>query len=54
MLNVQCVPGGHQIALANAYWCQQCGYYICYSHALTSAWLNTVKCPKGHPVTRAS
>ena len=50
---VQCVPGGHQISTSDAYWCPRCNYYFCYRHALTSMWVNTVKCPKGHEATRA-
>jgi len=53
MAKVQCVPGGHQIRIDDAYWCEKCRYYMCFRHALTSLWVNTVKCPKGHPVTRA-
>jgi len=50
---VQCVPGGHQIPLNQAYWCSRCSYYFCYKHAQTGALVNTVKCPKGHDATRA-
>jgi len=50
---VQCVPGGHEISLEKAYWCDRCRYYVCYSHANTSILVNTVKCPKGHEVTKA-
>ena len=50
---VQCVPGGHQISVDKAYWCNQCGQYLCYEHARTSYLVNTVKCPKGHEVTKA-
>ena len=53
MAKVQCVPGGHQISLSDAYWCSTCKYYLCYKHALTSNWLDIVKCPKGHEVVRA-
>jgi hypothetical protein len=52
--SVQCVPGGHQISINDAYWCGQCQYYLCYSHAQTSFWVNTIKCPKGHEVTKAA
>jgi hypothetical protein len=51
---VQCVPGGHQISLDDAYWCSQCESYVCYKHAKTSAWVNTVKCPRGHEVSKAN
>jgi hypothetical protein len=50
---VQCVPGGHQVSLDKAYWCNQCGYYLCYIHAQTSLIVNTVKCLKGHEVKKA-
>jgi hypothetical protein len=49
---VQCVPGGHQISLDKAYWCNHCEHYLCYSHARTTITVNTVKCPKGHEVTK--
>jgi hypothetical protein len=49
---VQCVPGGHQISLDEAYWCNRCDQYMCYKHARPSALVNTVKCPKGHEITR--
>ena len=50
---VQCVPGGHQISLDKAYWCNRCEHYVCYDHARTSVVVNTVKCPKGHEITKA-
>lgn len=51
---VQCVPGGHQISISEAYWCGSCNWYICYKH-LTKAMLTTaIKCPKGHEVKKAS
>lgn len=50
---VQCVPGGHQISIDKAFWCQRCGHYLCYDHAKSSTLVNTVKCPKGHEVTKA-
>jgi len=50
---VQCVPGGHLIPIDKAYWCNQCGQYLCYDHARTSYTVNTVKCPKGHEVSKA-
>ena len=52
--SVQCVPGGHQISISEAFWCGSCQYYLCYKHAQTSIWVNTVKCPKGHEVTKAT
>lgn len=51
--SVQCVPGGHQISISEAYWCGTCQYYLCYKHAQTSFWYTTVKCPKGHEITKA-
>ena len=36
-----------------AYWCQTCGFYVCYDCALKAMLVNTVKCPKGHPMTKA-
>jgi hypothetical protein len=50
---VQCVPGGHQISIYDAYWCERCQQYLCYSHARTGTFLNTIKCPKGHEVHKA-
>jgi hypothetical protein len=50
---VQCVPGGHQISLDKAYWCNQCEQYVCYDHARKSVMVNTMKCPKGHEITKA-
>jgi len=50
---VQCVPGGHQISMDKAYWCQTCGHYLCYSHAHTSMMTTTIKCPRGHEVHKA-
>ena len=53
MKKVHCVPGDHEIAISDAYWCQKCRYYLCYRHALTELFVNTVKCPRGHTVARA-
>jgi hypothetical protein len=50
---VQCVPGGHLISIEHAYWCNVCQFYLCYDHANSSYLVNTVKCPKGHQVTKA-
>jgi len=50
---VQCVPGGHRISLDEAFWCSRCDQYVCYKHALTSTFVNTVKCPRGHEVHKA-
>lgn len=52
--SVQCVPGGHQISISEAYWCNECGWYICYSHLKTGTLLDWKKCPKGHEVTKAA
>ena len=52
--SVQCVPGGHQISISEAFWCGTCQYYLCYKHAQKSLWVNTIKCPKGHEVTKAN
>ena len=49
---IQCVAGGHQISLDEAYWCSKCDQYICYNHAQTSYLIKTVKCPKGHEVKK--
>ena len=51
--NVQCVPGGHQMSIEDAYWCDRCKQYLCYRHAHSSYLVNTVKCPKGHEVSKA-
>jgi len=50
---VQCAPGGHQIPLDKAYWCNQCEHYVCYEHARKSLMVNTIKCPKGHEISKA-
>jgi len=50
---VECVPGGHPISLDKAYWCSQCRQYMCYDHARSSWGVNTVKCPKGHEISKA-
>lgn len=50
---VQCVPGGHQISIDDAYWCNECEYYLCYKHARSSYLTTTVKCPKGHEIVKA-
>jgi hypothetical protein len=50
---VQCVPGGHQIPLDKAYWCNQCEHYVCYEHARKSLMVNTMKCPRGHEISKA-
>jgi hypothetical protein len=48
---VQCVPGGHQISIEYAYWCNVCQYYFCGDHA--GGGFTTFKCPKGHQPTKA-
>jgi hypothetical protein len=45
---VLCTPGGHDIFLEQAYWCDRCGFYVCHSHALTSILIDTITCPKRH------
>src|ERR1035438_6759385 len=45
--------GGHQTSLDKAYWCSQCEQYVCYDHARKSVMVNTMKCPKGHEITKA-
>jgi len=52
--SVQCVPGGHQISISDAYWCGECGWYICYSHLKKGTFTTAIHCPKGHDVTKAS
>jgi threonine dehydrogenase-like Zn-dependent dehydrogenase len=49
---VQCVPGGHQVSIDKAYWCDRCRQYLCYDRAWPSYLVNTVKCPKGDIVVR--
>ena len=53
MQKVQCVPGGHQVDIDRAYWYQTCGHYLCYDHARSAMLISTIKCAKGHPVTKA-
>jgi hypothetical protein len=50
-IKVECVPGGHEIFLEQAYWCNSCGYYICYAHAHTSMLVETIRCPKRHELS---
>ena len=50
---VQCVPGAHKVPLKEAYWCSHCEQYLCYKHRLKLFWVNTVKCPQGHDVSKA-
>jgi hypothetical protein len=51
---VQCVPGGHQIPISEAYWCGECGWYICYKDLKKGTFTTAIHCPKGHDVTRAT
>lgn len=51
---VKCVPGGHQIPLSEAYWCSDCGWYICYKHLKKGTFTTAIHCPKGHSVKRAT
>ena len=47
-VRVRCVPGGHEVFLEQAYWCDRCGHYLCYTHAHTSMLVDTIRCPKRH------
>ncbi|MBX3299717.1 MAG: hypothetical protein KF736_09670 [Acidobacteria bacterium] len=51
---VKCVPGGHDISLSDAYWCNECDWYICYMHLKKAMMTTEVKCPKGHHVSKVS
>lgn len=51
---VQCVPGGHQISINEAYWCGDCSWYICYKHLRKAITTTAKHCPKGHDVTKAT
>lgn len=51
---VQCVPGGHQISISEAYWCGTCNWYICYKHLRHGTFTTAKHCPKGHDVTKAT
>jgi len=48
---VRCVPGGHEVFLEQAYWCNRCGFYLCHTHAHTSMLVETIRCPKRHELT---
>jgi len=50
---VQCVPGGHEVELDHAYWCNRCGFYICHKHIENTFFTNKVTCKKGHEVHKA-
>jgi hypothetical protein len=50
-IKVLCEPGGHEVFLEQAYWCDRCGNYLCYSHALTSILVDTIRCPKRHELS---
>jgi hypothetical protein len=52
MSSVQCVPGGRSSSLSDTYWCQRCGFYLCYKHADTGTF-TSMECPMGHDVTRS-
>jgi hypothetical protein len=45
---VRCGPGDHDIFLEQAYWCGNCGTYVCHRHALTSILIDTIQCPRRH------
>jgi hypothetical protein len=51
---VQCVPGGHAISINEAYWCGECGWYICYTHLKKATFTTAIHCPKGHDVSKAT
>jgi hypothetical protein len=53
MKTVQCVPGGHQVDLEHAYWCNKCGFYLCYKHLRTSVLTTRKTCERGHEVSKA-
>jgi hypothetical protein len=50
-VKVLCGPGGHEVFLEQAYWCDRCGYYLCYAHAHTSILVDTIRCPKRHELS---
>ncbi len=50
---VQCVPGGHQIPIEKAYWCNECNFYLC-DHEVTWRPGNYFICKKGHKVSKAT
>ena len=52
--NVQCVPGGHQIPISEAYWCSDCGWNICYKHLKRATFTTAIHCPKGHAVSKVT
>lgn len=51
---VQCVPGGHQIPISEAYWCSDCGWNICYGHLRKGTFTTAIHCPKGHDVSKVT
>jgi len=50
-IKVRCVPGGHDVFLEQAYWCNRCGNYLCYAHAYTSMFVEAIRCPKRHELS---
>jgi hypothetical protein len=50
---VQCVPGGHQIPIEKAYWCNECNQYLCFLHGKSHLG-STFTCRKGHKVSKAT
>jgi hypothetical protein len=52
-MKVRCEPGGHEVFLEQAYWCNACGYYLCYAHAHTSMLVEAIRCPKRHQLSLA-
>jgi hypothetical protein len=53
MKTVQCVPGGHQVDLEHAYWCNKCSFYLCYKHLRTSVLTTSKTYDRGHEVSKA-
>lgn len=39
--------------LEQTYWCDRCGYYLCYAHAHTSILVDTIRCPRRHELSLA-
>jgi hypothetical protein len=50
-MKVRCEPGGHDIFLEQAYWCNRCGIYLCHLHAHTTMLVETIRCPKRHELS---
>jgi hypothetical protein len=50
---VRCGPGGHDIFIEQAYWCDRCDFYVCHAHALTSILIDEIRCPRRHELVLA-